>query len=194
MIDKFCTRVIRKQQCLSSVRRFATFMERNREENMKLHTGDIGKFRRVFNRRDMLLYADLIGDTTPLYVNKARVQNEGFQQSQHVSVPPRDHMPDGDLMVNSTFVSTVFASAVGTNLPGAVFVSQHLNWRGPVYDGDEVEAEVVVRQVAGTKVTAELTAWVTHGDQRTVCDGTVTFAITGKTNKVTEGALMQNSW
>merc|ERR1719210_850911 len=194
MIEKFIQRAVQKQQWLPSVRRFATFMERNREENMKLYTGDIGTFRRVFNRRDMLLYADLIGDTTPLYVNKARVQNEGFQQSQHVSVPPRDHMPDGDLMVNSTFVSTVFASAVGTNLPGAVFVSQSLNWRGPVYDGDEVEAEVVVRMVVGTKVTADLTAWVTHGDQRVVADGTVTFAITGSTNKVTQEKLMQNSW
>jgi len=194
MIDKFVQKALRKQQWLPAARRFATFMERNREEKMKLMPGDMGKFRRVFNRRDMLLYADLIGDTTPLYVNRQRVQNEGFQQSQHVSVPPRDHMPDGDLMVNSTFVSTVFASAVGTNLPGAVFVSQHLNWRGPVYDGDEVEAEVVVRQVVGTKVTADLTAWVVHGDQRVVCDGTVTFAITGQTNKVTEGALFQNSW
>merc|ERR1719499_814729 len=194
MIDKFCTRVIRKQQCLRSCRRFATFMERNQEPILKLQPGDMGKFRRVFNRRDMLLYADLIGDTTPLYVNRAGAETEGFQQAKHVSVPPRDHMPDGDLMVNSTFVSTVFASAVGTNLPGAVFVSQSLNWRGPVYDGDEVEAEVVVRMVVGTKVTADLCAWVTHGDQRVVCDGTVTYAITGKTNKVTEGALMQNSW
>eukprot|EP00494_Astrolonche_serrata_P010971 UN11043 len=96
-------------------RQFATFAERAKSHPIKLEIGDTGTFTRSFTRKDMLLYADIVGDTNPLYIDTHTATKEGFRPENHVSPAHPDEFSgtENELMANSTLVSSLFAAAVG---------------------------------------------------------------------------------
>ena len=78
--------------------------------------------RRTFSLEDQRLFGALSGDTNPLHLHDDFARGTMF----------KGRIAHG--MLSASFISTV----VGTKLPGpgAVYVSQTLNFRAPVHVGD----------------------------------------------------------
>lgn len=86
---------------------------------------------------DILAFAALTGDTNPIHLD------DGFAARTRF----KERIAHGALTVS--YISTV----LGTKLPGpgAIYVSQSVNFRAPVHIGDEVVATVRVTELLPAK-------------------------------------------
>ncbi len=121
-----------------------------------LEVGQTAEKRRRVTEADLAAFADVTGDDNPLHLDEAYA----------AATPFKGRIAHG--MLSAGYISAV----LGTELPGpgAIYVSQTLNFRRPVRIGDEVTAEVKVAGIdaARGRVTFE-TACVVAG--KTVVDG-----------------------
>lgn len=53
----------------------------------------------------------------------------------------------GQPVVHGILTASLFSFIFGTRLPGAVYVSQSLSFRAPVFFGEEIEAKIVVDKI-----------------------------------------------
>lgn len=85
-------------------------------------------------------FADVTGDCNPLHLDETFAANTIFKQ----------RIAHG--MLTATYISAIF----GTRLPGpgAVYISQSLNFRAPVRIGDEVTATVRIAELFPEKKRA----------------------------------------
>ena len=121
-----------------------------------LHVGQTAERRRRVREADIAAFAAVTGDDNPLHLDEAYAATTSF----------KGRIAHG--MLSAGYISAV----LGTQLPGpgAIYVSQSLNFRRPVRIGDEVTAEVKVAAIdaARGRVTLE-TACVVAG--KTVVEG-----------------------
>lgn len=98
--------------------------------------------RRVLEE-DLHVFAELTGDTNPIHLDEAYAAATMF----------KGRIAHGTL--TASYISTV----LGTLLPGpgAIYVSQSLNFRGPVRIGDEVISTARVLELLPAKKRAILT-------------------------------------
>ncbi len=91
-----------------------------------LHIGMTASYVRCVKEQDLYQFADLTGDTNPIHLDEDYAGATAF----------KTRIAHGAL--TASYISTV----LGTILPGpgAVYVSQTLNFRRPVRIGDEVRA------------------------------------------------------
>jgi 3-hydroxybutyryl-CoA dehydratase len=92
---------------------------------------------RTVTEADLQAFADISGDDNPVHLDAEYAANTPFKQ----------RIAHG--MLSASYISTVF----GTKLPGAgaIYISQTLNFKAPVYIGDEVMATVRVTDLIETK-------------------------------------------
>ena len=85
-------------------------------------------------------FADLTGDNNPIHLDEAFAATTIF----------KERIAHG--MLTATYISAIF----GTRLPGpgAIYMSQSLNFRAPVRIGDEVTAKVRVAELFPEKKRA----------------------------------------
>lgn len=95
-----------------------------------IKVGDRSEIRRRFTQEDVNLFAKLCGDTNQIHVNPEAAKLAGFR----------------GCIVHGILVSSLFSNIMGTDLPGpqSVYVSQTLEFKAPVYVGDEIIASVEV--------------------------------------------------
>ena len=93
--------------------------------------GDVGREVRTFTEKDVAAFVQLTRDNNPLH------DDEGFAASQRF----------GGRVVHGMLYASMFSALIGQRSPGAVYVSQTLNFRRPVHLGDTVTAEVEVERV-----------------------------------------------
>lgn len=98
-----------------------------------LEVGMEAEYRRIVTERDILGFAEVSGDNNPVHLDADYAALTMFKR----------RIAHG--MLSASFISTVF----GTRLPGpgCIYVSQTLNFRAPVYIGDEVAAKVVLNEL-----------------------------------------------
>ncbi|XP_057956593.1 3-hydroxyacyl-[acyl-carrier-protein] dehydratase, mitochondrial-like isoform X1 [Malania oleifera] len=87
-----------------------------------LKSGDTFRQTRIYSNQDILEYSKVAHDLNPLHFNCETAQNAGFK----------------DRIVHGMLVSALFPQIISSHFPGAVYVSQSLHFRQPVYIGDEV--------------------------------------------------------
>lgn len=87
-----------------------------------LKTGDILRQTRIFSSEDVVEYSKVSHDSNPLHFNSESARNAGFD----------------DRLVHGMLVASMFPQIISSHFPGAVYVSQSLHFRLPVYIGDEV--------------------------------------------------------
>lgn len=94
-------------------------------------------FARVVTEADIKSFADVSGDRNPVHLDPVYASKTIFKEC----------IAHGFL--TASYISAVF----GTELPGpgAIYVSQSLNFRGPVKAGDRVVAKVEVRELIPAK-------------------------------------------
>jgi 3-hydroxybutyryl-CoA dehydratase len=98
-----------------------------------LEIGQTAELSRTVTARDIDGFAAVTGDTNPVHLDEAYAAATAF----------KGRIAHG--MLSAGYISAV----LGTRLPGpgAIYVSQALNFRRPVRIGDEVTAEVKVTAI-----------------------------------------------
>lgn len=113
-------------------------------------------YTRTITDADIVLFAGISGDHNPLHLD------DEFA---------RDSMFEGRV-AHGLLTASLISAVLGTKLPGpgAVYISQSLNFRAPVRIGDTVEARATVREIAPEKRRVTLDTVCTVGET-VVVDG-----------------------
>ena len=107
-----------------------------------LSVGQSASFGKTITEADILLFSAVSGDTNPVHINAEIAANSVF----------KGRVAHG--MISAGLISAV----LGTRLPGpgAVYISQTLNFRAPVRIDDTVEVEVRVVELIPERFRARL--------------------------------------
>ncbi len=105
---------------------------------------------------DVVGFAQLTGDRNPIHL------------SEHFAAKT----PFGERIAHGLYTASLISAVLGTRLPGpgAVYISQTLNFRAPVRIGDTIIVEVAVAELVEGKSRARLACTCKVGDQ-IVLDG-----------------------
>ena len=103
-----------------------------------LQTGMEAMFSKVITEADIMAFAEVSGDRNPVHIDHAYAAGTMFKA----------RIAHG--MLTAGLISATFAMQLPG--PGCVYISQTLNFKGPVHIGDEVSANVkVVELIAGKR-------------------------------------------
>ncbi|KAM7528374.1 hypothetical protein LguiB_031784 [Lonicera macranthoides] len=100
-----------------------------------LKSGDILKQARIFSDTDVTEYSKLSYDLNPLHFDSECARNTGFE----------------DRLVPGMLISSLFPRIIASQFPGAVYVSQTLHFKSPVYIGEEIIGEVQATSIRQMK-------------------------------------------
>src|SRR6202163_794898 len=92
---------------------------------------------------DVVGFAQLTGDRNPIHLSEHFAAKTSF----------------GRRIAHGLYTASLISAVLGTRLPGpgAIYISQTLNFRAPVKIGDTVEVSVVVAELMPEKFRARLT-------------------------------------
>jgi 3-hydroxybutyryl-CoA dehydratase len=105
---------------------------------------------------DVVCFAEVTGDRNPIHL------------SEHFAAKT----PFGTRIAHGLYTASLISAVLGTRLPGpgAIYISQTLNFRAPVKIGDTVEVNVTVAELIASKFRARLVCNCTV-DGEIVLDG-----------------------
>lgn len=111
---------------------------------------------KTIDSSDVVGFAEVTGDRNPIHL------------SEHFAAKT----PFGTRIAHGLYTASLISAVLGTRLPGpgAVYISQTLNFRAPVKIGDTVEVKVLVAELIPEKFRARLTCTCSVADE-TVLDG-----------------------
>ena len=123
-------------------------------EDLKL--GMRETLRKTVENEDVIGFAELSGDHNPIHLSDHFARNTRF----------------GARIVHGLYTASLISAVIGMRLPGpgAVYISQTLNFRGPVKIGDVIEVNVEVIELIekGRRVRLKCECLV---DGKVVLDG-----------------------
>lgn len=98
--------------------------------------------KKTMNSSDVVGFAEVTGDRNPIHL------------SEHFAA----QTPFGTRIAHGLYTASLISAVLGTRLPGpgAVYISQTLNFRAPVKIGDTVEVKVTVAELIPEKFRARL--------------------------------------
>lgn len=105
--------------------------------------------RKTIDSSDVVGFAEVTGDRNPIHL------------SEHFAA----QTPFGTRIAHGLYTASLISAVLGTRLPGpgAVYISQTLNFRAPVKIGDTVEVTVTVAELMPDKRRARLTCTCSVG-------------------------------
>ena len=132
-----------------------------------LSVGMTERLAKTVSSSDVVGFAEVTGDRNPIHL------------SEHFAAST----PFGTRIAHGLYTASLISAVLGTRLPGpgAVYVSQTLNFRAPVKIGDTVEVAVVVAELIPEKFRARLSCTCTVGSE-TVLDGEALVKVPSKSN------------
>lgn len=116
-----------------------------------LQLGMEASFAKTVTEQDILNFADVSGDKNPVHLDADYAAKTIF----------KERIAHG--MLTAGILSAVFGMELPG--PGAIYVSQTLNFRGPVKIGDQVLAKVKVVELIAGKRRARFECICTVGDK-----------------------------
>lgn len=107
-----------------------------------LTVGRIERMSKTVSSSDIVGFAELTGDRNPIHL------------SQHFAA----RTPFGGRIAHGLYTASLISAVLGTRLPGpgAIYISQTLNFRAPVRIDDTVEVEVRVVELIPERFRARL--------------------------------------
>ena len=117
--------------------------------------GDVARATRTYTAEDIATFTTLTHDDNPIHADEAFSSGGRF----------------GQPVVHGMLYATMFGAIVGHRCPGAVYLSQTLNFRSPVYVGDSLTAEIEVKRVAGSGRLLEFDTRCSNQEAKLVLDG-----------------------
>lgn len=121
-----------------------------------LSVGMTETLQKTVDSDDVVGFAAITGDRNPIHL------------SEHFAA----QTPFGTRIAHGLYTASLISAVLGTRLPGpgAIYISQTLNFRAPVRIGDTVEVKVMVAELMPEKCRARLTCTCSVGDE-IVLDG-----------------------
>jgi acyl dehydratase len=104
---------------------------------MNLKVGDTASISRKIKDQDIRAFAELTGDHNPVHLDETFARETRF----------------GRRIAHGMFGASLISAVLGTELPGegSIYLSQTLQFLGPVFIGDTVTARVTVMKVKEDK-------------------------------------------
>ena len=121
-----------------------------------LELGMQASFAKTVTAADILAFAEITGDWNPVHLDTEYAAKTVFRE------------PIAHGMLTAGYISAVFGSEMPG--PGAIYVSQTLNFRAPVKVGDKVVAKVRVMELYPAKRRARFDC-ICEVDGKTVLEG-----------------------
>jgi 3-hydroxybutyryl-CoA dehydratase len=133
-----------------------------------LSVGMIEMLTKTVASSDVIGFAQLTGDRNPIHL------------SEHFAAKT----PFGRRIAHGLYTASLISAVLGTRLPGpgAVYVSQTLNFRAPVRIGDTVEVTVMVAELFPERQRARLTCICRVGND-IVLDGEALVKVPSQAGK-----------
>jgi 3-hydroxybutyryl-CoA dehydratase len=122
----------------------------------ELRVGQSAMFGRTVTNADIVVFAGVSGDTNPIHLHDGFARTTRFGQ----------RIAHG--MLSGSYISTV----IGTKLPGpgAVYISQTLNFMAPVIIGDTITAIATITAIDDKRRRVTLKTQCLNGE-KVVIDG-----------------------
>lgn len=107
-----------------------------------LSVGMVETLKKTISSADVVGFAQLTGDRNPIHLSEHFAAKTSF----------------GHRIAHGLYTASLISAVLGTRLPGpgAVYVSQTLNFRAPVRIGDTVEVTVTVTELDSKRHRARL--------------------------------------
>ena len=121
-----------------------------------LTLGQTERLAKTVASSDVVGFAEVTGDRNPIHL------------SEHFAAKT----PFGTRIAHGLYTASLISAVLGTRLPGpgAIYISQTLNFRAPVRIGDTVDVSVSVAELMPEKCRARLACLCAVGDD-VVLDG-----------------------
>ena len=96
----------------------------------QIQIGDIASFSKKITEKDIIKFGIVSEDFNPLHFDRAYAKNTIF----------------GDIIAHGMYIGSLISNVLGNQLPGpgAVYISQEMNFLAPAYIGDNITAKVEV--------------------------------------------------
>eukprot|EP01024_Parvocaulis_polyphysoides_P015820 TRINITY_DN16995_c0_g1_i1.p1 TRINITY_DN16995_c0_g1~~TRINITY_DN16995_c0_g1_i1.p1 ORF type:complete len:173 (-),score=19.11 TRINITY_DN16995_c0_g1_i1:92-559(-) len=111
----------------------------------------------IYCKEDIDKFVGMTGDSNPIHACQKYARQNGFE----------------DVVVPGLLMASLFPAIIGSNFPGAVYVTQSLKFREVVLVNQKVVAEVVIKKKSGSRIQLN-TECIFVGDdneRRVVVDG-----------------------
>lgn len=101
------------------------------------YVGQTASLKKMFRSEDVEAFANLSMDCNPLHLDQQYAEQSLF----------------GKRIVHGFLVGSLISGVLGTKLPGdgAIYLHQEINFRKPVFHGEEITATVVVTGIRKDK-------------------------------------------
>lgn len=101
------------------------------------YIGQTASLRKVFFTEEVEAFAEMSLDRNPI----------------HIDADYAEHSVFGTRIVHGFLVGSLISAVFGTQLPGegAIYLHQEMNFRKPVYHGEEIKATVTVTNIRKEK-------------------------------------------
>jgi 3-hydroxybutyryl-CoA dehydratase len=131
-----------------------------------LALGQTERLAKTVASSDVVGFAEVTGDRNPIHL------------SEHFAAKT----PFGTRIAHGLYTASLISAVLGTRLPGpgAVYISQTLNFRAPVRIGDTVDVSVSVAELMPEKFRARLACLCAVGDD-VVLDGEAWVKVPSRT-------------
>jgi acyl dehydratase len=127
------------------------------ESKPAIEVGQSATLQRVLTQQDVQTFAELSGDKNPIHLDPEFAATTVFKK------------PIVHGMLSASLISTALATKLPG--PGAVYMSQTLQFKLPVYVGDEVTVALTVTNVRTDKPIVTLRTQVLNSKQKVVVEG-----------------------
>lgn len=130
-----------------------------------LEVGMEASFAKVVTAEDIIQFAEVTGDKNPVHLDAGYAARTIFKE------------PIAHGMLTAGYISAVFGMELPG--PGAIYISQTLNFRGPVKVGDRVVASVRVMELYPAKRRARFDCACVVGG-KPVLEGEAVLMVPGR--------------
>ena len=102
-----------------------------------IKVGNKAFLNKVFTEEGVIKYSEISTDTNPIHLSEICAKSMVF----------------GKRIVHGMLVASLFSALIGTELPGkrAIYPGQTLNFKAPVFIGDQVRASVEIIHIREDK-------------------------------------------
>jgi 3-hydroxybutyryl-CoA dehydratase len=132
-----------------------------------LSVGMTEKLSKTISSSDVVGFAEVTGDRNPIHLSEHFAAKTSFKTR----------------IAHGLYTASLISAVLGTRLPGpgAVYISQTLNFRAPVKIGDVVEVTVTVADLDPERRRARLTCTCAVGSE-VVLDGEALVKVPSQSN------------
>jgi 3-hydroxybutyryl-CoA dehydratase len=123
----------------------------------EMQVGESASFTKTISESDVYLFAGITGDFNPVHVDQAAAEASPFKQR----------------IAHGILTAGLISTVQGMQLPGpgAIYVSQSLKFRKPVFFGDTITATVEVAELVRERNRVRLSTRCTNQRGEVVAEG-----------------------